>query len=350
MNKDQLKNNYLSSGILGRIYHIVDTIGSLVIHREQTMPKCRKLLFINLGLIGDLILFRYVIADFLKLYYEIDILIQDEYKFIFADCPNINLITIKGYKDKKIISGFYKIVTALFKNDKKYDVSCHFRGYLGTGILSTYLSRVAKYSIGYPTSGFGFLLNKVVPWRDNVHETQHLLDILNVLEANYGGINLNVFDNITASESLLINNSLITGEYVVVHATSQDARKNIPSYILSRLLSYIDHNSKLKIVFVGAKNEIGYIVNSFPENFTNYVITNGKIAFWDLRILIANAKLFIGVDSSIAHFLANVNVPKIILWHNLNSLEQWSPLGSNFTIIRDNNLKDELLTTLQEYI
>lgn len=344
-NNDTPMNGYLSKGILGKFYRVIDKIGYTFFNQNSdTMLPGKRLLFINLGLIGDLILFRYVIEDFLELGYEVDILIQDEYKFIFSTSSKVNILTVANYKDKKILTGFYKLVSALWKNNKKYDISYHFRGYLGTGILSTRITKSSQYSIGFATSGFGFLLTKVVPWRLGVHETEHLLDILRTTNIAYNSVNLNVFNMIEHNQNLVSGLSLTPREYVVIHATSQDHRKNIPKPTLHALINYLYQTTRaLKVVFVGALNEINYITNEFPTGFNSYVITNGKISFYDLRYLIKNSKCFIGIDSSIAHLIANIEVPKILLWHGLNSLVQWHPLGENLTVIKDNNEITNLL-------
>lgn len=348
-NNDIPMNGYLSKGILGKFYQVIDKIGYIFFNQNSdVILSGKKLLFINLGLIGDLILFRYVIEDFLDLGYEIDVLIQDEYKFIFSNCDKINIITIKNYKDKKIFAGFYKIAFALLNNGKKYDISYHFRGYLGTGILSTRITKSSQYSIGFATSGFGFLLTKVVPWRLNVHETEHLLDVLRVTNIAYNSVNLNIYNKIERNQNLVTELEIIPKEYVVIHATSQDDRKNIPKPVLNALINYFHQMRYLKVVFVGASNEVDYVTNEFPMEFNSYIITNGKLSFYDLRYLIENSKCFIGIDSSIAHLIANIEVSKILLWHGLNSLVQWYPLGKNVTVIKDNNEITNLLVQIDK--
>jgi ADP-heptose:LPS heptosyltransferase len=330
-NTDELNYGYLSHNILYKIYTIIDFVGKKLIKRKPLVLINNNLLFINLGLIGDLIIFRYVINNFLKLDYSIDILIQEEYKFLFADLHQINILTVKQYKDKKIVSGFLKIFLALKRNNKKYAVSCHFRGYLGTGILSTFLSGVANNAIGYGTSGFGFLLNKQIIWQTNVHETVHIMDILQVLMPEYNSINLSVFDNLMSNKA--VEKYLLADKpYIVFHATSQNDKKNIPKSVLRATIEFLLANSRHQIIFVGLANEVNYIANCFNKS-ERIIVTNGEIGMFEIMGLILHAKLFIGIDSSIAHLISSINTPKIILWHNLNSGIQWAPLGDNLHII-----------------
>lgn len=334
-NNDGLNGGYLSHNILFKFYRIIDFIGYKIFRRRQFKKTGNRLLFINLGLIGDLILFRYVIDDFLKLDYQVDILIQNEYKFLFEDLYNVNIITVKNYKDKKILLGFIKILSALINSKKKYDISCHFRGYLGTGIFSTFLSRVANNSIGYGTSGFGFLLNKRVEWLANTHETNHILSILQVLEPSYNSINVDVFD-VMGNNNLFNKFGLIKQQYIIIHPTSQNVQKNIPQAMLNCTLKYLLENSSLKVVFVGVINEISYVRECLDNiDLSRVIITNGEIGLFDVRFLVANAVLLIGIDSSIAHLSSALKLPKIILWHRLNSFTQWKPLGDNFIIINE---------------
>lgn len=360
---DKLNKGYLAHGILYKCYTIIDYLGYKFVRRQDIPAKLKnkRLLFINLGLIGDLILFRYVIDDFLKLNYAVDILIQKPYEFIFADLiksstsantnakANINVstvsvLTVSGYKDKKIIAGFFKIFNTLrqWRRQKnyKYAAACHFRGYLGTGILATYLSGIADCQIGYGTAGFGFLLNHKVEWQPLAHETVHLLDILRVIEPQYKAINLHAFDNKletwVENVDVLVKYQLSKGEYVVIHATSQNNQKNIPPSILKYTVDYLLNNSLLTIIMVGAAgDEYKYVENCLLEsvNKSRIVFTNGQIGLFAVRDLVKYAKFFVGIDSSIAHLASALKLPKIILWHRLNLLSQWHPLGDDFFII-----------------
>lgn len=330
-NSDELNRGYLSHNILFIFYLIVDFLGYKIFKNKPMRIKGNKLLFVNLGLIGDLILFRYTIENFLALDYCIDILIQEEYKFLFLDIKNINIITISNYKDKKFLSGFYKICSALFKNNKKYSVSLHFRAYLGTGILSTFIMRTSNCYVGYGTSGFGFLLNKCIKWETDVHETVHLLNVLRVIQPNYNSLNVNVYDKLiygNIKKQFYLQNDA----YVVIHATSQNSMKNIPKYILKSIITYILEQTNFNIVFVGSKTEIFYI-QEFSKLSNRIVISNGQIGFFDIKGLVYDSKFFIGIDSSIAHLLSSCKIPKIILWHYLNSKVQWKPLGDDYYFI-----------------
>ena len=82
MKNDQLNHGYLSHGVLAKVFRIIDFIGYRIFSKLTCKITGNKLLFINLGLIGDLILFRYVIEDFLRLDYAITILIQEKYLFL----------------------------------------------------------------------------------------------------------------------------------------------------------------------------------------------------------------------------------------------------------------------------
>ena len=344
-NTDQLNQGYLSHNILYKFYSVIDFIGNKIFKKKEFKKTGNRLLFINLGLIGDLILFRYVIDDFLKLDYQVDILIQNEYKFLFQDLNNINILTVQNYKDRKIISGFFKILNAIQGSNKKYDTCCHFRAYLGTGILSACLSRAAHNAIGYGTSGFGFLLNKKVDWIEDVHETQHLLKVLQVLEPQYDSINISAFAKLI-SKNILDKYSLLDRSYIVIHATSQNSLKNIPKDMLRSTIDFLLTTSSAPLVFVGVDNEIDYIRDCFNEN-ERIIISNGKISMFEVMGLASKAKLFIGIDSSIAHLSSPLKLPKVILWHQLNSFSQWAPLGDNFHIVFNDQFDDTIVDKLK---
>ena len=347
MKNDQLNHGYLSHGVLAKVFRIIDFIGYRIFSKLTCKITGNKLLFINLGLIGDLILFRYVIEDFLRLDYAITILIQEKYLFLFDNIQGndkIKLLTISNYKDKKFLSGFVKIYSVLKHNKEHFSASLHFRGYLGTGILSTYMSKVSDDIIAYGTSGFGFLVNKRVNWCENVHETTHVLDILRAIEPNYSTIRLDIFNNYLVNTGTVLNKlKLSNKDFVVIHATSQDAKKNIPPDILRYTIDYFIKNTNLNLVFVGAKHEIEYCRDCViqPQN-ERIFFTNGLINFFEIFSLMNGAKFFVGIDSSIAHLVSSLDLPKIITWHSQNILSQWIPLGNNVYII-DNLDKNNVI-------
>lgn len=337
---DELNYGYISHNYLVyTFYRLVDFCGYRLFRPKPIIADPKYLLFINLGLIGDLILFRYVINDFLQFNYTISILIRDEYKFLFADLRNIEIMTLKNYKEKQIFKGLYKIISRLKQEKKRYDISLHFRGYLGSGILSTYISGVAKYLVGYKTSGFGFLLSHSLNWEVGVHESIHILNVLQVILPVYSTINLNCYNNYLLPEKLFLDKfDLQNKKYVLIHATSQNPAKNIPLPVLKYTINYLLTNFLDPIVFVGVIGEEYYIRECISESLLKYETRFRFVfseTFFNVYNLIARAKLFIGIDSSLAHISGSLNLPKIIFWHTLNIYSQWRPLGTNFYILNN---------------
>lgn len=351
---DELNHGYLSHNwLMCTFYRVIDFFGYKLFRKRNLAFQGNKLLFINLGLIGDLILFRYVIQGFLQLGYQIDILIREENKFLFANIANIRVITVKNYKYKHIIRGFIKLHRVIKQQPDQYDVSCHFRAYLGTGIFATFLSNRAKNLVGYGTAGFGFLLNRKLTWQAGAHEANHLGDILRVLNPDYQQIDLTVF-NPYLDQRVIDQYNLVQGEYIVIHATSQDSAKNIPKNVLSNTIQYLLKMSSLKIVFVGVVAEKAYIEDCLHDirEDARIKVINGRNTFFEVGSLINFAKFFIGIDSSLAHLASSFNLPKIIVWHSQNLISQWRPLGDKFYILEDlsgsTDSKDNVLGLIEQ--
>jgi ADP-heptose:LPS heptosyltransferase len=206
---------------------------------------------------------------------------------------------------------------------------------------------VSKNLIGYGTSGFGFLLNYQVKWQIDAHETRHILDVLQALEPDYSSINVNIFDNYLSNCDEVINKyGVCDGQYIVIHATSQDANKDIPENVLAKTVKYIMDNTTCFIIFVGLANEVSYINDSITFNHERMVITNGIAKFFEVYCLLSKAKAFVGVDSSIAHLSSSLKTPKIIVWHSQNILNQWKPLGDNVYIIDNVNSSNVIIDQL----
>ena len=84
---------------------------------------------------------------------------------------------------------------------------------------------------------------------------------------------------------------------------------------------------------------------------------NGEIQLSDAMNVLAsnqslmayafNSKRFDAGDK-LGFLIANIEVSKILLWHGLNSLVQWYPLGKNVTVIKDNNEITNLLVQIDK--
>lgn len=337
-----MRNGYHSERYGFMILQVIDAIGYTFFKKNviNNFQKPHRLLLLNLGDIGDLIIFRYVIANLLNYSYEITLVINDKYRFLFNDLKKINIIGISKYQDRRFIKISIKLWYLLKNNFNKYyfDIACHFRSYLGTGILPTHLSKVARYQIGFGTAGFGFLLDHVIKWEEGIHESQQYLKLINLFHNGYNYIDFKVFsflNNKFACNTLNINSK----NYIVIHATSMDNRKNIYKNILQDVINIV--KLKTKIIFTGLPNEINYLKDNEIYEDSNIIFSHGKIDFLNLRNLIKDAKFFIGIDSSIAHLIADINICKFIFWHNVNDVRQWRPLGINYQIIKMDSYNKE---------
>src|SRR5207244_1427889 len=92
--------------------------------------------------------------------------------------------------------------------------------------LPFFLFLKAKYRLGYPTGGFGFLLDETTPWQEGLHETEHMLRLLKpvVKDIRREPLDLDYLtDEIGASKLLQEAFPNRPGDYAVIHPFCQSS-------------------------------------------------------------------------------------------------------------------------------
>jgi len=311
---------------------------------NHKLPKnITNILIIRLDHIGDIIYSTVVLENIKNTYPQakITFLTSGAGKEIIENNPNVdNLIIFNApwfnRKEKKIfvLGDFFKLVDELkeYNFDLGFDLRGDFRH-----ILLMLLSGV-KLRIGFGITGGGFLLNKKVSYKKNLHPIEHNLDLLR-------SININVITYIprifikkeaeTQIYKLLKYYDFKEGDFtVIIHSQAGNPSKNWPKEKFAELLNQIYKKYKARIILTGSQDD--RLANAEIINLSRVQALNlsGEINLQELFALINQSNLFVGIDSGPSHIASLTKKPVIILYSGTNISREWAPKSSNVVIIQ----------------
>lgn len=121
--------------------------------------------------------------------------------------------------------------------------------------------------------------------------------------------------------------------FIAIQIESNDIQR---MWDIEKWEQLISNYPDLSFVLIGLRSYFTYKHNCI----TRYC---GKLSLVDIAYLINKSRLFIGIDSSCAHYANALKVPSIILLGKYNSFERYNPYSGydhNFKILHYTNLKD----------
>jgi len=195
--------------------------------------------------------------------------------------------------------------------------------------------------IGYTSGGGGPLYTHSVAWTDTSRHTveQHLVlmrGFLPRLPLVSPGYDLPPLGSAAAARGRrsLEQLGVDAGGYIVLHPGAGNARKQWPS---SRWRELIDHLRRsatgLRIVLTGYGPADAASIEEIRAGDESLVSACDKTSWDELRFLLGNAALVIGVDSLAVHLAAASGAPCIAIMAATSDPAHWRPLGSHVRIL-----------------
>ena len=130
--------------------------------------------------------------------------------------------------------------------------------------------------------------------------------------------------------------------YIVIHCSSNESIRNWNDCKWKKLVSVLTKQG-INVVEIGSKN----VINDFIGNHNGYFNYCGNLSFQEIAYLIKKADIFIGIDSSFAHFSNALGTYGIILLGKYRAYCKYMPYsgqymdGSNADIIQfDGNVSE----------
>lgn len=230
-------------------------------------------------------------------------------------------------KTLNCVAGFFRNIKEM--RSESYDLCVDLRAYPINSIPLLWLGG-GKYIAGFSTGGFGFLLDKTVPYRTGVHESAHLIDMLESLgiKANEDDIRPEFrFSEATVKESgrILEGLGVSAGEpFILLHTGSGSPMKLWRKERWQELIDLINHNHRIKTV----------VYDNIYGDLNGCITLPSLISLEIFAAVAKKAALFIGLDSLPAHLSASFGIPVVTVWCGINDSVQWRPLGDNVSVVK----------------
>ncbi|MBI5588698.1 MAG: glycosyltransferase family 9 protein [Deltaproteobacteria bacterium] len=227
----------------------------------------------------------------------------------------------------KAFSGFVRNIWEMRK--ERYDLTIDLRAYPFNSIPLMFLGG-GGYRVGFATGGFGFLLNRRVPYRSGVHEIEHLADILGSVGVNVSWTDLKPEFNLSKTSDkectrILDGLGVAAGEpFVLIHTGSGNPSKLWKKEEWQKLVSSITRGCGVKVVAYDT------VYNDLRD-----CIRLPSLISLDLFAAAAKkASVFIGLDSLPAHLAASFSTPTVVVWCGINDSNQWRPIGEHVSVVK----------------
>lgn len=305
----------------------------------------KKILIIQLMHHGDALLATAAI-DALKRHEptcHIDFLLYKGIEDLFLSHPQIRKIYTIDRKWKKM--GVRKQIQhelALLKQIKKerYDIILNYSGRWRSAFISALSG--ASIRLGYQWENRNNLLWKKLhtqfaqPGGHEEHVVLHNLRLPALLNIPVEQAKPLLCIDVTAQETLTKKFPTLLSPYILIHP---GARWPFKCWDDDKMAEVINHllSEGYHIVLTASPDThelaiIQSLMANFPESQDKLTVLAGKLNLRELAVVIAQARLFIGVDSAPMHIAAALGTPIVSLF-GPSRVARWRPYSEKATLI-----------------
>ena len=292
---------YLVKKIFIPIIFLLDILGNIFFFwtKLHSAPKkIKKVLFIRLEHIGDMVLATPVFETFKK---------NNPGAEITVLCRELTVPLIKNnpYVDKIITyeapwfikrGGKKRSLWNLIKElrSKKFDMVFEMHGDPRNNLIAFL---IGAYSIGYGCRGGGFFLNKIMPYDPKKHIIKQNLSLIkDYYNKEYYKTRIFISNKEEKNAlELMKKYGLKKNKYIIISPLSGRTEKNLTTKEVENLIK----KHKNTILIVGSKSESEN--NKQFRKFNNVIDITGQTSIQTLAFLVKNAKKIIAPDTGIIH-------------------------------------------------
>jgi lipopolysaccharide heptosyltransferase II len=324
----------------------IDVLGYIVLFWLKLVPfrEPKKILLIRLEHIGDVLLttpaFRALRRRFPKA--RIDVLVRDFSAPILKNNRNVDKVIIWNAPWLSLIgkhsswASALRMIRTLCRN--RYDLAIDFHGDPRTIVLA---SMVAHYRIGFGARGFGFLLNRVLPYCRQ-HVIDRNLSLAKALGADTRDRRMEL--QLTAQDTRFAQSVLkpFRGKRVV--CISPGSGRDEKKWLNSRWAQVADTligKYGMRIVLTGSKREAPLIddIISRIQHADSVLNLCGKTSLAQLAAIVHHCALVLSPDSGTMHIARAMNTPLIGLF-TVENAREWGYAEPEFQHLMRPRAKD----------
>lgn len=298
-----------------------DVLGNIFFFRKKLRnrpAKLRKVLFIRLEHIGDMVMATPVFHTFKKNRpeCELHVLCRSLTKPIIESSPDVDKIITydapwfskRGLSQK---TKFSDIVRTIRK--EKYDMVFEMHGDPRNILIA---SKSGSYALGFGCRGTGFLLNELVGYNEKIHTIDRNLDLIrSFCKKIYP--EMVIYTNkkaVLKCRLLMKEHDLQKRGFIIINPRSGRPEKDLSD---EEVLNFIEKNRKTKTVITGSRD--GSVNNLVFSKTKNVVNLTGRTDIQTLIELVRNAQKVIAPDTGIVHIAKAVGTKYEVIYKTTDS-------------------------------
>jgi ADP-heptose:LPS heptosyltransferase len=228
-------------------------------------------------------------------------------------------------------AGVSELTKAL--SSEGYDIGFDLRGDF-RHILAMWKAKI-PIRVGQVITGGHFLLTHPAVYDASLHEMEQNLNLLTTAGVATECEKTPHFypDERALQEARKVKADLgLTKPVIVLHAICAATAKRWSISNWKRLIESLPNDFDL--VMVGTDNERPGMEEIVKDSSRKVFLASGLLGLSGLAAFLAEAKLFIGVDSGPAHIAAAMGIPVLSLFSGTNRASQWQPRGDRVVVIQ----------------
>lgn len=223
------------------------------------------------------------------------------------------------------VAAFFATVRRLRR--ARYDLMLDLRAYPKNSVPLLSLGG-GSHLVGFSTGGWGFLLDRTVPYDDAAHESEHLAAALAEVGVEVDPESLRPRLSVSRAsrkETSRILQGLGIGtasSFVLVYTGSDDPKKRWPAERWQALVDTVRERYREEVV-----------VFDTACSLSGCAVLPPLLTLEQFAAVAERASLFIGLDSLPTHLAASSDVPTIVLWCGADDHRKWSPMGGAVSVV-----------------
>ncbi|MEA3471264.1 MAG: putative lipopolysaccharide heptosyltransferase III [Thermodesulfobacteriota bacterium] len=306
--------------------------------------EIKKILVIKLRHIGDVVLTTPVFESLRQLYPQASLtaLVNSGTEAMLAENPHVDRVFVLE-RDKNHIADLKKQIALIAKLRKfRFDLAIELTNN-DRGAACSFLSG-AKRRLGYRSKNMRFLdrhhlFTDLVTLKSGLHIVDRHLEMIRYLKFDSAKIGPELFwskeEELMCRKIFEKRGASFDEQFAVIHPTLDAKYKEWNSVDCSLLCDYLFDRWKVQPILVcGPTVDEMDFTKQVSLTANNPVINfGGQLSLRQLVALIANAVIFVGVDSGPMHMAAAVKTPVVAIFGPQNP-RRWGPWGKGHIVVQ----------------
>lgn len=322
----------------GFIFFLGRLLGLLPVRQDFSKDKIKKILIIRTDRIGDVICSLPTVRALKENFPEslICFLTTSYTEDLVSENKDIDEIIV--YERKASISQKIDFIKRLKKY--KFDLAIVLSPYFESALFG-YLSG-AKFRIGYPLNGSGFLLTTKINIKSRYkHEIESCLDVVRAIgvdtQDKQPRLSISQGAEKYAEDFFAMHKISFSDLVIGIHSGGYEKHTRWIPEGYAKVADILIREYRAKVILLGSRLDKEILDKIIKLMSQRPILTDFDISLQRLAGIIKRCNIFLGNNSGPMHIAVAVGTPVVAIFgaiHPLDSENKWAPYGEEHIIVR----------------